>query len=437
MSAASHRRQRSRFEGSHHDQTGQAGQGAYARSGSHPTGPIFTSAEIGNLVDDLARNAEAVCRHYLSNGRRQGGYWIVGDLGNNPGRSLYVRLRISAKGAAGKFNDAATGEHGDLLDIIRETRGLRTFPEAVAEARRFLGQPDQARPCRTRRASPVRCASTSLEFAQHSAAALPAMSSTSEAARRLFGASQPITGTLAELYLHRRGIIDHTDTDVLRFHPSCRYRLDEEEHRPHPADDADGQDPSPNPHYRLLPALIAAVTDDAGIITGVQRTYLDAEMLDSDAPFADRLGKALFSSPRRALGDLLGQGVRFGPPESAATDTSVMAAGEGIETMLSLRMILPALPMIAALSASHLAALQFPLGLRRLYIAQDADPAGRHASRKLRDRAETAGIEAIVLMPMLDDLNGDLRRFGTESMRHHLGQQLRLEDIKRFLMTLG
>ena len=38
------------------------------------------------------RNAEAVCRHYLSNGRRQGRYWLVGDVHNTPGRSLYVRL---------------------------------------------------------------------------------------------------------------------------------------------------------------------------------------------------------------------------------------------------------------------------------------------------------------------------------------------------------
>jgi hypothetical protein len=39
--------------------------------------------------------------------------------------------------------------------------------------------------------------------------------------------------------------------------------------------------------------------------------------------------------------------------------SNVMAAGEGIETMLSVRSALPDLPMVAALSASHLAALLF------------------------------------------------------------------------------
>ena len=46
-----------------------------------------------DLAHRLARDAEAVCRHYLSNGRREGAYWLVGDATNAPGRSLYVRLR--------------------------------------------------------------------------------------------------------------------------------------------------------------------------------------------------------------------------------------------------------------------------------------------------------------------------------------------------------
>ena len=56
------------------------------------------AAELARL---LSEKAERVCRHYLSTGRRCGHYWIVGDVGNTPGRSLYVRLRgpSSGKGA--------------------------------------------------------------------------------------------------------------------------------------------------------------------------------------------------------------------------------------------------------------------------------------------------------------------------------------------------
>ena len=78
-----------------------------------------------------------------------------------------------------------------------------------------------------------------------------------------------------------------------------------------------------------------------------------------------------------------------------------MAAGEGIETMLSLRCVLPTMPMVAALSAAHLAAILFPATLRRLYIVRDDDPAGDGAVAGLIDRAQAAGIEAIVLSPRL------------------------------------
>jgi hypothetical protein len=53
---------------------------------------------IADISRRLAENAEAVCRHYLSNGRREGRYWLVGDVHNTPGRSLYVRLSGSASG---------------------------------------------------------------------------------------------------------------------------------------------------------------------------------------------------------------------------------------------------------------------------------------------------------------------------------------------------
>src|SRR5260370_14346364 len=90
--------------------------------------------------------------------------------------------------------------------------------------------------------------------------------------------------------------------------------------------------------------MIAAVTDLAGQITGGHRPWLDRSGRD----------KAPIDKPRRAMGHLLGNAVRF----DVAHD--VMAAGEGIETMLSLRCVMPTMPMVAALSAAHLAAILFP-----------------------------------------------------------------------------
>ena len=64
-------------------------------------------SHAADLARRLARNAEAVCRHYLSNGHREGRYWLVGDVANTRGRSLFVRLNgpDHGKGAAGKWTD--------------------------------------------------------------------------------------------------------------------------------------------------------------------------------------------------------------------------------------------------------------------------------------------------------------------------------------------
>ncbi len=339
--------------------------------------------DASDLARRLGRQAEAVCRQYLSNGHREGRYWLVGDVQNTPGRSMFVRLTgpESGKGAAGKWTDAATGDHGDLLDVIRGTLGLVDFKDVVHEARTFLSLP-HPEPEPSRRQRPA-----------------TAPSGSPEAARRLFAMSQPIMGTVVEAYLRGRGITALHGTGSLRFHPRCYYRPDE--HSP----------------TETWPAMIASVTDLDGELTGAHRTWL--------APNGS--GKAPIDTPRRAMGDLLGNAVRFG----VAGD--VIAAGEGIETMLSLRGVLPNMAMAAALSAAHLAAILFPETLRRLYIARDDDPAGDGAMAALIDRAQAVGIEAITLSPRLGDFNEDLRLAGPDALRAALRTQIAPQDVARFM----
>lgn len=335
--------------------------------------------QAGDLARRLARDAEAVCRHYLSNGRRSGRYWIAGDVMNTPGRSLYVRLQgpASGPGAAGKWTDAATGEHGDLLDLIGRNRDLQRLGEAMDEARSFLALP---RP-------PERIA-----------LAAPAPSGSPEAARRLFCSGRPVPGTPAEAYLRARGIAGSLDWPALRYHPSVYYRQ---------AEDAP---------LELWPALLAAVTSFDGTITGILRTWLDP-VRSTKAPLAD---------PRRALGYLLGNGVRLGGP----TDT--LAAGEGLETVLALKSVLPLLPIVAGLSANHLAAIELPPALRRLYVARDNDAAGLKAASRLHERGTAAGIDVRDLVPVHGDFNLDLCRLGRDAVRAHLAAQLAPSDLARF-----
>jgi hypothetical protein len=331
-----------------------------------------------DLARRLARDAEAVCRHYLSKGRRSGRYWIAGDVQNTPGRSLYVRLQGPdyGPGAAGKWTDAATGEHGDLLDLIAHNRALPRLGDAMNEARSFLALP---RPVANTSRAP------------------PAPAGSPEAARRLFHAGRSILGTPAEAYLRARGITGWLDWPALRYHPSVYYRGDED---------------AP---LEVWPALLAAVTDPAGTITGILRTWLDRT----------RPAKAPLADPRRALGHLLGNAVRFG------RSADILAAGEGLETMLALKSVLPLLPMAAGLSANHLAALDLPAALRRLYVARDNDAAGLKAVDRLRERA--AGLDVRELVPVHGDLNLDLCRLGEPAMLELLAHQLVPSDRTRFL----
>ncbi|WP_088343938.1 MULTISPECIES: toprim domain-containing protein [Rhodomicrobium] len=331
----------------------------------------------------LGRSAETVCRHYLSRGRRMGGYWIVGDILNNPGRSLFVRLRGPeyGPGACGKWADAATGEHGDLLDLIRLACGLTSLKDAIEEAQEFLSLP----PPITRSIPRPR---------------RPSSPSNMGAARRLYAGAQPLKGTLGEAYLRARGI----DTDVLatplRFHPRLLYR--------------EGKT------AQSFPGLVAAVTDALGCVTGVQRLFLD--------PNHPR--KADVEDPRRSLGHLLGNGVRFGEVSTA------LAAGEGIETMLSLATVIPNLPVVAASSAAHLAAINLPANLTRLYIARDNDVAGRWAAARLEVRAIEMGIPSILhLIPALKDFNDDLRELGVRAFAERLAPQLASEERARLTLT--
>jgi DNA primase len=96
---------------------------------------------------------------------------------------------------------------------------------------------------------------------------------------------------------------------------------------------------------------------------------------------------------------------------------------------------MPLVPAAAALSANHLAALELSPTLRRLYLARDNDPAGRRAAETLANRARDVGVEALTLVPALDDFNEDLRRLGAAALIEGLRVQLAPDDRSRLRST--
>ena len=311
----------------------------------------------------LSERAEAVCRQYLPHGRRQGRYWVAGDLDGARGRSLYVRLK--PPGTPGKWTDAATGEHGDLLDLVRHRSRAPTLRAALDEARSFLALP----------AAPAAGEGDSYDA--------------TEAARRLWARCRAIDGTHAEAYLHARGLA-RCRFSCLRFHPALRYREVSS--------------------VRRLPALVAAVTGDDGAVTGVQRTWLDPR-----SP-----AKAGIAHPRKALGRIYGLAVRFGRPADGAS----LLVGEGIETVLSLVTAVPAVTAAAALTAGSLGAFAPPSGVARLVIARDNDAEGERAAERLARHCAQVSVAALVLVPRGGDFNDDLVALGPHALAARVGPLL-------------
>ena len=248
--------------------------------------------------------------------------------------------------------DAATNEHGDLLDLIRLHTGGASLRHAMEEALAFLS---------LRQSTPANGGNRAGGYDRE------------EAARRLWRRCRPIDGTHAEAYLHARAI-GHCRFPALRFHPDLIYRGDDGIHR--------------------MPALVAAVTGDDGAVEGVQRTWLDPK----------RPEKANLARPRKALGRVHGRAVRFGGSASGAT----LLAGEGIETVLSLVTAVPGIHAAAALSAGSLGAFEPPQDLALLVIARDKDVEGGHAANRLQLRCVERGIPSTVIVPEHSDFNDDL-----------------------------
>lgn len=315
------------------------------------------------LAARLGERAEGVCRRYLPGGRKEGTYWKAGNARGDPGRSLFVGLGPPAH--PGRWKDAATGEHGDLLDLLHRQCGPRAFDEARA----FLGQ--CAASAAPRHPGPVR-------GGKHLA----------ERMRRMWEMCRPIEGTLAERYLRSRHLA-YTRFPALRFHPALYYR-----------------DRDRTETFRKLPALVAQVTNHRGDFVGVHRTYL--------AP--DGGGKGLVAAPRKSLGSIAGAAVWLGLRQST------IVVCEGLETTLSFLAARPRLGAAAALSAAGLAAFVPPAGVTRLVIAPDNDVAGTQAAERLQRRCEDRGVGAIVFAPERNDFNDDLRALGAEALAVRLAR---------------
>lgn len=175
-------------------------------------------------------------------------------------------------------------------------------------------------------------------------------------ALRLWDASVPIAGTLAEDYLVARGL-SAPFPKVLRFNPATIL----------------GSGAS----KRIMPALIAAFETDLGPIA-VQRTFLDP----------DNVLRKPIPKPKVSLGLLGTAAIRLAP----ATDELGLA--EGIEDARSATEWFGT-PTWALGGVERLAFVTIPEKVRRVIVYSDRGPAAERLLKKARDHLEANGRELI------------------------------------------
>ena len=192
-------------------------------------------------------------------------------------------------------------------------------------------------------------------------------------ARRVWDATKPLQGTIAETYLrHVRGVGHVAGAPSLRFSPALS----------HPQ--APGR----------FPCLVAGVQDAHGGFLGVHRIYLDRE----GAP-----RKANVEPVKASLGSLAGGAVRLAEPEHGR-----LLVGEGIESTAA-AMALFDLPGFAAIGTGGLRAIELPPHVIDVVIAADRDAGGLRAAAALARRLEAEGRNVEIRRPHKGDFNDVLR----------------------------
>jgi DNA primase len=206
------------------------------------------------------------------------------------------------------------------------------------------------------------------------------------AAQRIVNSSAPIEGTPAAVYLRSRGItmdLPHT----LRFARLAPPQIE-----------GNGLLAANGPG--LLPTLVAIVTDPAGELVGLQRTYLteDGRKAATKATDTDRKPKVKYS-----LGNVIGGAIQIGPPSAS------MLVTEGLEDGLTLAQALGRSVWVAA-GTSMMPQMAFASVTRAVVIGADGDEAGTAAATKAAQAFAKAGLATRIMRPAAPykDFNAEL-----------------------------
>ncbi|MGS4947410.1 DUF7146 domain-containing protein [Meridianimarinicoccus sp. RP-17] len=353
-------------------------------------------AQVEHVVDRFAPPAEGSFTDH------QGRYFTL-----NPGRadrsvgSFYVHIRGAR---AGQWRDHATGQFGDVLDLIQLSLGCDTR-EALREARNILGLSTISPEDRVRHERAAAEARKRRQEAQ--AKAREDQQRKAQRAHALWLSAQAsLRGTPVERYLADTRGIDLAELGrqprALRYHRSCRYyHMD-----PDTGEVIEGS----------WPAMLAIVCGANGRAIACHRTWL---ALRPDG----RWDKAPVPKARKVLGNYAGgavmlwrgigpRGGKPAPLSQCPPDTHVYIT-EGIEDALSAVMLMPHARVIAAISLSNFGGVPLPPNVARVTLVADQDQGDQAQAELARavDQHAAAGREVRVWKNTMGgkDLNDALR----------------------------
>ena len=288
-------------------------------------------------ISEPIRNGLVTPRNPTRNDRRPGSFviWAEGD-------------------AAGGWRDYATGEHGDVLDLVAYLGRLHARIDAYWWALEFLGL-DRGR---VRSASAAQLDGERLERDRKAAEARTEAEDRDRAARmfQTWTRLPPIGGTVAETYLREARNID---LDRLPRLPGALRFAERLEH----TDDETGE-------VTAWPCMVAAMVRGERV-TALHRTWL--------AP--DGSAKAPVARAKKMIGSARGAAVRLhrggsGLPPAVAAErgrSEPLMIGEGIETTLTCAAARPDYRAWAAGSLSLMGLLDWPACASAIVLLRDND----------------------------------------------------------------
>lgn len=277
---------------------------------------------------------------------------------------------------AGTFHDFATGEHGDMIDLIKNSLNISTR-DAIGEARAFLGLVNESPAQIARRKTAAE------EAKRRRAKAIKDAKEKEEArakqARAIFlSAREGLAGTPVAKYLaEARGLDLSTlprEPKAMRYLRDCYYsHMDKET-----GEIIQGK----------FPAMVSGMVLGSKIVA-LHRTYI---AIGPNGCW----GKADLPETKKILGPYKGAAIRvwagIGPrgghtPLSKAGPGQHVYIAEGIEDALTAAMLLPHARHLAAGTLGNIAALVLPENVSKITIIGDRD-AGTQAQDALKRAIE-------------------------------------------------